>query len=97
MRGFNLIVGTFSPGLISMGFGWSLGFTPYNERWKHSRRMFHKHFQPSAVPQFRPKKIKAAHGFLQKLLVSPDRFHEHMQLYVLALVPLWEKLLTLYG
>ncbi|KAI9453322.1 CyP450 monooxygenase [Lactarius psammicola] len=51
-----------------MGFGWSLGFTPYNEWWKHSRRLFHKHFQPSAVPQFRPKKLKAAHGFLQKLL-----------------------------
>jgi cytochrome P450 len=63
-----------------MGFGWSLGFTPYNEWWKHSRRLFHKHFQPSAVPQFRPKKIKAAHGFLQKLLDSPEHFHEHMQL-----------------
>ncbi|KAN0133387.1 Cytochrome P450 [Lactarius tabidus] len=63
-----------------MGFGWSLGFTPYNEWWKNSRRLFHKHFQPSAVPQFRPKKIKAAHGFLQKLLETPDQFHEHMQL-----------------
>ncbi|KAF8259814.1 CyP450 monooxygenase [Lactarius quietus] len=63
-----------------MGFGWSLGFTPYNEWWKNSRRLFHKHFQPSAVPQFRPKKIKAAHGFLQKLLDAPEHFHEHMQL-----------------
>jgi len=63
-----------------MGFGWSLGFTPYNEWWKHSRKLFHRHFQPSAVPQFRPKKIKAAHGFLRKLIDSPERFHEHMQL-----------------
>jgi len=63
-----------------MGFGWSLGFTPYNEWWKHSRKLFHKHFQPSAVPQFRPKKIKAAHGFLRQLIDSPERFHEHMQL-----------------
>jgi cytochrome P450 len=63
-----------------MGFGWSLGFTPYNEWWKSSRKVFHKHFQPSAVPQFRPKKIKAAHGFLRKLIDAPDRFHEHMQL-----------------
>jgi len=63
-----------------MGFGWSLGFTPYNEWWKHSRKLFHKHFQPSAVPQFRPKKIKAAHGFLRKLIDSPELFHEHMQL-----------------
>ncbi|KAI0293502.1 CyP450 monooxygenase [Multifurca ochricompacta] len=63
-----------------MGFGWSLGFTPYNDWWKHSRKLFHKHFQPSAVPQFRPKKIKAAHGFLRQLIDSPADFHEHMQL-----------------
>jgi cytochrome P450 len=63
-----------------MGFGWSLGFTPYNEWWKHSRKVFHKHFQPSAVPQFRPMKIKAAHNFLRRLLDDPERFHEHMQL-----------------
>ncbi|KAH9043963.1 CyP450 monooxygenase [Lactarius pseudohatsudake] len=62
-----------------MGFGWSLGFTPYNEWWEHSRQLFDKHFQPSAVPQFRPKKLKAAHGFLQRLLDSPEHFHEHMQ------------------
>lgn len=68
----------------SMGFGWSLGFAPYNERWKHLRKLFHKHFQPSAVPQFRPKKIKAAHSFLRELLDSPERFHEHMQLWVYA-------------
>jgi hypothetical protein len=42
--------------------------------------LFHRHFQPSAVPQFRPKKLKAAHGFLRKLIDSPERFHEHMQL-----------------
>ncbi|KAH9954690.1 hypothetical protein BGW80DRAFT_404530 [Lactifluus volemus] len=51
-----------------MGFGWSLGFTPYNEWWKNSRRLFHKHFQSSAVPQFRPKKVKATYGFLRNLL-----------------------------
>ena len=77
-----------------MGFGWSLGFTPYNEWWKNSRRLFHKHFQPAAVPQFRPKKLKAAHGFLQKLLDAPDQFHEHMQLYVPALVLAWTRRLT---
>ncbi|KAH8977577.1 CyP450 monooxygenase [Lactarius hatsudake] len=63
-----------------MGFGWSLGFTPYNEWWKHSRQLFHKDFQPSAVPQFRPKMLKAAHGFLQRLLDSPEHFQEHIQL-----------------
>ncbi|KZV77325.1 cytochrome P450 [Peniophora sp. CONT] len=63
-----------------MGFGWSLGFTPYNEWWKHSRALFHKHFKPTAVAQFRPKKLKAAHKFLRRLLDDPTHFHEHMQL-----------------
>ncbi|KAF8259817.1 cytochrome P450 [Lactarius quietus] len=63
-----------------MGLGWSLGFTPYNEWWKNSRRLFHKYFQPSTVPQFRPKQTKATHGFLQKLLDSPEHFHQHMLL-----------------
>lgn len=65
-----------------MGFGWSLGFTPYNEWWKHSRALFHKHFKPTAVAQFRPKKLKAAHAFLRRLLDDPKDFHRHMQLYV---------------
>ncbi|KAI0050530.1 CyP450 monooxygenase [Auriscalpium vulgare] len=63
-----------------MGFDWSLGFTPYNEWWKNSRKLFHKHFQPSAVPQFRPKKTKAVHDFLKRLADTPDQFHNHMQL-----------------
>ena len=63
-----------------MGFGWSLGFTPYNEWWKNSRKLFHRHFQPSAVVQFRPKKLKAAHDFLRRLLDDPKNFHPHMQL-----------------
>jgi hypothetical protein len=79
-----------------MGFGWSLGFAPYNEWWKNSRRLFHKHFQPSTLPQFRPKQTKAAHGFLQKLLDSPERFHENMQLYVLVLVSVREMRLTVF-
>ena len=68
-----------------MGFGWSLGFTPYNEWWKHSRALFHKHFKPTAVAQFRPKKLKAAHEFLRRLLDDPEHFNEHMQLYVFCL------------
>ncbi|KAI0064948.1 CyP450 monooxygenase [Artomyces pyxidatus] len=65
---------------VRMGFGWSLGFTPYNEWWKHSRRLFHRHFQPSAIPQFRPKKTKAVHDFLRRLADTPGDFHQHMQL-----------------
>ena len=74
-----------------MGFGWSLGFAPYNEWWKNSRRLFHKHFQPSTVSQFRPKQTKATHGFLQRLLDSPEHFREHMQLCVPALIPGWAR------
>lgn len=72
-----------------MGLGWSLGFAPYNEWWKNSRRLFHKHFQLSTVSQFRPKQTKATHGFLQRLLDSPERFREHMQLCVPALILGW--------
>jgi cytochrome P450 len=79
-----------------MGFGWSLGFTPYNEWWKHSRKLFHRHFQPSAVPQFRPKKIKAAHGFLRKLIDSPERFHQHMQLYDYVSAPVLTRQLMVF-
>ncbi|THH13120.1 hypothetical protein EW146_g7061 [Bondarzewia mesenterica] len=63
-----------------MGFYWSLGFTPYNDWWKHSRKLFHKYFQPSAVVQFRPKKLKATHDFLRHLLDTPKNFRDHVKL-----------------
>lgn len=63
-----------------MGFYWSLGFTPYNDWWKNSRKLFHKHFNPSAVVQFQPKKLKAAHDFLRRLVDAPNDFRDHVKL-----------------
>ncbi|KAA1467206.1 CyP450 monooxygenase [Dentipellis sp. KUC8613] len=63
-----------------MGFYWSVGFTPYNEWWKHSRRLFHQYFQPSAVVRFQPKKLRATHNFLRRLADSPEDFRDHVRL-----------------
>ncbi|TFY83920.1 hypothetical protein EWM64_g94 [Hericium alpestre] len=63
-----------------MGFAWSVGFTPYNDWWKHSRRLFHQHFNPSAVERFRPKKLKATHAFLRRLADKPEDFRDHVRL-----------------
>ena len=41
-------------------------------------------YNPLQFPNSARKRIMAAHGFLQKLLDSPERFHEHKQLYVPA-------------
>jgi cytochrome P450 len=63
-----------------MGFGYSLGFTDYGQYWKDARRLFHQHFSPTAVVQFRPKQLKSSHLLLRNLLESPERWTDHLAL-----------------
>ena len=53
---------------------------PYNDVWRHHRRMFTRHFNASAVARYLPVQKEAAHRLLRALLESPERHREHLHL-----------------
>ncbi|KAF9531309.1 cytochrome P450 [Crepidotus variabilis] len=61
--------------------GWNtlFGFMPYGERWKEHRRLFQKHFHPSNTLVHQPFELEYTRKALKKLLVSPEKFMDHLR------------------
>ncbi|EIN05557.1 cytochrome P450 [Punctularia strigosozonata HHB-11173 SS5] len=58
------------------GGNWSFAFREYGSQWRDERRAFHKYMNITQVAQYRPKQLKEARAFLQRLLATPDRFYD---------------------
>lgn len=54
----------------------------YGNTWRIHRRLFHRFFNISAVEQFDDKIHKAVNVFFRRLSDSPERFLDHVHLYV---------------
>lgn len=67
---------------VRCGFGWALTLLPYGQIWRDARKAFHREFQPSAVPQYRPSELRETHDLLLRLLSAPEKFRSFIQLYV---------------
>ncbi|KAI0356140.1 cytochrome P450 [Trametes cingulata] len=61
------------------GFGRAMGFIPYNELWKESRRMARQQFNSLPVKRFRPVEMRSTHRFLHSLLLHPDDLTEGLR------------------
>ncbi|EKM55878.1 uncharacterized protein PHACADRAFT_209390 [Phanerochaete carnosa HHB-10118-sp] len=50
--------------------GWhrNMALMPYGDYWRENRRLFHQHFRPLAVPQYRLKQAKVVRRLLQLLV-----------------------------
>ncbi|KAF7357546.1 O-methylsterigmatocystin oxidoreductase [Mycena sanguinolenta] len=74
--------------------GWDSIFTtlPRGDKWRARRRMFHQHFRPDTLRNYRPIQIEKIHLLLQGLLSSPEEFREHFKTVAAAII-----MATLYG
>ncbi|KAI0326116.1 cytochrome P450 [Cubamyces sp. BRFM 1775] len=59
---------------------WSLGFKPYDDDWRRTRRELWQYLQPSAVTQWHPIQTRESRSFLQCLLHDPHDLHKLIQL-----------------
>ncbi|KAI0712386.1 cytochrome P450 [Earliella scabrosa] len=64
----------------------SFGFMPYNDVWRHHRRMFTRHFNASAVSRYLPVQKEALHRVLRALLDDPKRHREHLHFVLGSLI-----------
>lgn len=62
-----------------MGWDWAFGHMPYGDRWKASRKMFHKEFQPSAIARQHDVHTRAAHRLLSHILAKPEEYADHLK------------------
>ncbi|KIP04386.1 hypothetical protein PHLGIDRAFT_25626 [Phlebiopsis gigantea 11061_1 CR5-6] len=63
----------------SVGWGWNLAFMEYGDKWRDHRRMFHQYFQPSVVPNYRPKIALETRKFIGRLHNSPEDWLRHVR------------------
>nr|BAL05105.1 cytochrome P450 [Phanerodontia chrysosporium] len=62
-----------------VGWGKNFAFQPYGDFWREHRRMFHQHFHPEAVTKHHVHILKQAKDLLQRLLIDPDDFMQHLR------------------
>ena len=51
----------------------------YGDKWRDHRRMFHQYFQPSVVPNYRPKIALETRKFIGRLHNSPEDWLRHVR------------------
>ncbi|KIJ69606.1 hypothetical protein HYDPIDRAFT_145813 [Hydnomerulius pinastri MD-312] len=69
-------------------FGWTFnfGWTPYGDRWRSQRRMFHQVFRADAAVAFHPVQLQKARQLVLDLLNSPGDYATHLQRFSAAVI-----------
>lgn len=67
---------------IRVGWNRGLGYSPYGERFKEFRRMFHQTMGPRQTLELMPLQKWGAAKFMLRLLEYPEGFIEHARQYV---------------
>ncbi|KAF8815154.1 cytochrome P450 [Phlegmacium glaucopus] len=62
-----------------MRWDFAMGFQPYNAWWRKHRKAFHGYFHPNVVSKYLPAQKQSVHGFLRRLLATPDDFFHHIE------------------
>lgn len=56
----------------SMGWSWGIGFIPYGERWRTTRRFAHDTFHVNAASQYDGIQLRSTRKFLRMLSEDPS-------------------------
>ncbi|KAF8841012.1 cytochrome P450 [Paxillus ammoniavirescens] len=69
-------------------FGWSFnfGWSPYGDKWRSQRRMFHQVFRADAALAFRPLQLREARQLVSDILKSPVDYALHIQRFSAAVI-----------
>jgi hypothetical protein len=63
------------------GWNQSIGLSPYNNRWRHMRRLFHNAIGTSAAnKRFNSGKEFEVRKLLRNILAKPDELLNHLKL-----------------
>jgi hypothetical protein len=65
---------------------WAFPVFPYGGRWRLHRRLFYSFFNQNVVNQWHPQELRATHALLHRLHETPEKFWDHLRLYVFCLV-----------
>lgn len=65
-----------------MGWDWLVPFSRYAEFWREGRKLLDRGLRPNAVATYRPMQQTRARVLLTRLLTSPDKWEEHLELFV---------------
>ncbi|KAF8259263.1 cytochrome P450 [Lactarius quietus] len=63
-----------------MGWDWLVPFSRYTEFWREGRKLLDRGLRPGAVATYRPMQQTRARVLLTRLLTSPDKWEEHIDL-----------------
>ncbi|KAI5119371.1 hypothetical protein M0805_001047 [Coniferiporia weirii] len=64
-----------------MGLNWNFGLMPYGDVWRKHRRLFVSMFGPSNAHVFDPVQEYASARLLERMLMKPDDFLDHIRLH----------------
>ena len=65
--------------LFSIGFSFSFGFGPSDNKWRRHRRIFHEYFTPEKIAKYQTSQLLEARRLLKRLLVDPEGFDHHIK------------------
>ena len=62
-------------------FGWTFnfGFSPYGDRWRLQRRIFHQAFRAEAALAFHPTQQRKSRQLVSDILDAPHDYYNHIQ------------------
>jgi len=63
------------------GVEWAIPAMNYGERWRNTRRVFHRYFSPPTIGTAQPAIIDQTKKFLMKLHDSPEDFANHTRFH----------------
>ncbi|TCD61264.1 hypothetical protein EIP91_008697 [Steccherinum ochraceum] len=69
-----------------MGWDFNIVIMPYTAQWRAHRKLFHQHFQQSAVDRYIPVQTKYARGFLSWTLNAPTEAREHARRMITSII-----------
>ncbi|KAF7348400.1 Cytochrome P450 [Mycena sanguinolenta] len=66
--------------MISLtGWDFDFAFTPYSDKWRERRRLFHQHFRRDAISAYHPVYLRKIRELLRGLLSTPEKFAKHIE------------------
>ncbi|OBZ72885.1 O-methylsterigmatocystin oxidoreductase [Grifola frondosa] len=64
---------------LSTGWDWNMGFIPYGQWWRRTRRAFHQHFHQGVVDKYQPVQLRESRRFIQNVLRDPNGLVHHIR------------------
>jgi hypothetical protein len=71
-----------------MGWDWLVPFSSYSEFWRQARRLLDRGLRPGAAATYRPMQQSRARLLLTRMLASPDKWEDHIELFVTQIIVL---------